>query len=33
MKSAKTKQPWKKPEVREVRVSMESTAYSAEAAR
>jgi len=30
MKNAKPKKQWIKPEVKEVRISMESTAYSSE---
>ncbi len=29
MKNTKTKKQWTKPEIKEVRISMESTAYSA----
>ena len=33
MKPAKIKKQWTKPQVKEVRISMESTAYSAESPR
>jgi len=33
MKTTKIKKQWIKPEVKEVRVSMESTAYSSQAPR
>jgi len=33
MKTSSSKKQWIKPQVKEVRVSMESTAYSAEAQR
>lgn len=33
MKNAKNKKQWVKPELKDVRISMESTAYSSEAQR